>query len=196
MLKLMVKNITIITEVLLLRTFVAINFPDVLKNEIQDIQNTIKPFTKTARWTRKENLHLTLKFLGEIDNSGKETAIKAIQMACEDLKPFEIVFDKLGYFGNPRDMRIMWIGTSGNVDKLFILQKKLEKSFIEYGFSSDEKGFKPHITIGRDVVMSQKVDLSSFSIKLDELYVDKVTLMLSENKGKGYYYTPICQIDL
>ncbi|MDI6601148.1 MAG: RNA 2',3'-cyclic phosphodiesterase [Thermoanaerobacteraceae bacterium] len=174
-----------------MRTFVAINFPDSLKNEIQDIQNSLKSYVKVARWIRMDNFHLTIKFLGEIDERGKEFAIEAIQQACNGLKPFEINFDRIGYFGTYENMRVIWIGMNENADKLVSLQNRIEMSFSDYGFSSDEKGFKPHITIARDVIMTRKIDISSFAIKLDELYVNEVSLMLSENKGKGFYYTPL-----
>lgn len=179
-----------------MRTFVAINFPDILKNEIKDIQNSLKPFVKSARWTTVDNFHLTIKFLGEIDNSEKESAIEAIRIACNGFKPFEISFDRLGYFGSSENMRVVWIGMSKNPDKLFLLQSEIEKSFKAHGFPPDEKGFKPHVTIGRDVILSKKIDLSSFAINMDKLYVDKVSLMLSENSGKGFHYTPIYQIVL
>ncbi len=177
-----------------MRTFVAINFPDDLKNSIRSIQNKLQPYVKTARWTRRENLHLTLKFLGEIDDGEKESAVKAIQKACKGSQPFEMVLDKLGYFGSAENMRVMWMGTS-HADSLLSLQRSVEESFAEFGFLPDNKGFKPHITIGRNVMIDQNIDLSSI-MKPDKLYVDNVYLMLSENKGKGYFYTPIYKIDL
>lgn len=179
-----------------MRTFVAINFPDSLKNEIRDIQNSLKPFVRSARWTAMNNFHLTIKFLGEIDDTEKESAVEAIRMACNVFKPFEIGFDRLGYFGSNENMRVVWIGMSKNPDELVLLQGEIEKCFKVQGFPPDEKGFKPHVTIGRDVIMSKKTDLSSFIINLDKLYVDKISLMLSENSGKGFHYTPIYQVVL
>ena len=177
-----------------MRTFVAVNLPDARKDQMQYIQNSIKPYTKRARFTRRANLHLTLKFLGELDSKGKEKAIKAIEKACVHTKSFEVTFDKLVYFGKEDNMKVMWIGMK-HADNLLSLQRNIEERFTESGFQPDNKGFKPHITIGRDVSLSDK-DLSAFSIYLDKLYIDKIYLMRSENKGKGYFYTPIYQFDL
>ncbi|WP_162523530.1 RNA 2',3'-cyclic phosphodiesterase [Calorimonas adulescens] len=174
-----------------MRAFVAINFPEYIKEEIKGVQDSLKPHVKSARWTRPGNFHLTLKFLGEIDRIQKESACAAIKQVCADMLPFEIEFDGLGYFGTQGDMKVVWIGLNGGIEEIMFLHNNIEKTFKDSGFPSDKKGFKPHITIARDVRILSSLDGPSFRLNLSKIVVSEISLMLSENKGAGFYYTPL-----
>ena len=130
-----------------MRTFIAIPIPDNIKNYLRDIQGQLKKIDLLAKWVNPSNIHMTLKFLGEI----KEEMIPSIENAINEIavnySSLEVDLTKFGFFPNERNPRIFFIST----DKEELLQKiayRLEEKLEGLGFEREYK-FKSHITLAR-----------------------------------------------
>lgn len=129
------------------RAFIAVDFNDVeIVNGILMLQNKITSIGADIKFVEKENLHITLKFLGEVPHD----VIINIQKVLSGIKfkPFSVTVKGLGVFPNYRNIRIVWIGIEEGVDKLKSLQNNIEEKLLVLGFKR-EKDFTPHLTIGR-----------------------------------------------
>jgi 2'-5' RNA ligase len=130
-----------------IRAFIAVDIAPRTIDRITDLMHQLNGRLPGIRWLGPDNLHLTLKFLGSID----ENKIDPIEAALTDsLRPFQrftINAKGLGVFPNPRQARVLWIGLLGN--QLTILQQKVESALTALGFAPEQKSFTPHVTIGR-----------------------------------------------
>jgi 2'-5' RNA ligase len=133
-----------------IRAFIAIELPEAVKTEITRIQDQIKVKSRiTVRWVRPLNIHLTLKFLGDIDIDQVEDITKAIEGASSGFGPFHLGINGLGVFPNPNRVQVIWVGLSGNLDKLDRLQRNIDNALDRLGFPADRRPFSPHLTLAR-----------------------------------------------
>ncbi len=144
-----------------MRVFIAIDLPEELKEKIFRIYNKFK-FIK-AKFVEKENLHITLKFLGELPPN-KVNEIKEALRSIEFDK-FRIKIKGLGAFPDFNNIRVLWIGVTDGKDRLLELQRKVEVVCKKFGFAL-EKEYVPHVTIAR---IKQVFNREKFSEIIDEL---------------------------
>ena len=165
-----------------LRTFIAIDIPDSIKNEITKIQNFLPEFT--GKKTERENLHLTLKFLGEID----EEKIELIKEKLREIKikKFETIIDKIGFFDNrssnvySRNI-IVWLHLT-NCEEL---QKQVDE--VLKGLFEPEKRFMSHMTIAR---VKKIKDKTIFIKDLENLKIPEIKFMIKNFKLKNSILKP------
>jgi 2'-5' RNA ligase len=130
-----------------IRTFIAVDFNNVeVINSILTLQEKITNVEADVKFVEKENLHITLKFLGEVTPS----VIANIQKALSEIKfkPFNVVVKGIGAFPNYRNIRVVWVGIEEGVEELKSLQSRIDEELVVLGFKR-EKDFIPHLTIGR-----------------------------------------------
>jgi 2'-5' RNA ligase len=132
-----------------LRTFIAVEIPERILAGIGQLQKDLKKHRFNVRWVRTENIHLTLKFLGNIPASDVEHISRAIADTAAGQQVFELRASGLGVFPNIRNTRVIWTGLSGNVQALRSLQASLENHLAEKGFQREKRSFKGHLTLGR-----------------------------------------------
>jgi 2'-5' RNA ligase len=109
-----------------------------------------RPTTHQHRaWARPEQIHLTLKFLGNVLVSCVENLITALQQACQGAGPFNLRLAKLGCFPNARSPRIVWVGLAGDLGALMELQGCVVQRMAAFSAHEDSQAFHPHLTIGR-----------------------------------------------
>jgi len=161
-----------------IRLFIALNFKDEVKAQIKEIIDKVKSNSIQGRFVKEEHMHLTLEFLGEIQNSRLDL-IKEI-MDGLDFGAFAFTLSQIGYFRR-REGNIYWLGIK-DIDALFNLQKKLHQSLIDKGFELEDREYKPHITIGREVKLKDGYNtsqLDDIAGKI-EIEIHKVDLRKSE----------------
>jgi len=124
------------------RLFVAIDLPENLRGNVSSLYYG---FPKT-RWTPPEQLHLTLRFIGEVDGQLFQQIIDNLETIR--FAPFSIQFHDLGYFPPRRRPNILWVGVSKN-DALTQLQRRLENCLIKLGLEPERRKYHPHLTIAR-----------------------------------------------
>jgi 2'-5' RNA ligase len=184
-----------------MRLFIAIHIPDDIKQQMADVQRRIRNSGVDASWPRPEGMHLTLKFLGEVPESRTEEIASALAAAVEKRERFRLEIHGTGAFPNGRNARVVWIGVSGDTEKLNALQAAVEQAMAALGMEREEKSFKPHLTIGRiKYIRSRESWLAALEqvkdISLPGFDVKAVSLMKSELKRTGAEYTEIARAEL
>ncbi len=167
-----------------MRLFLAVNFDDATKYHILAVQQRLRE-TAQGDFSRPENLHLTLAFLGEVP-SQKAAAVRRA-MDRTGAVSLHLTFDQTGFFRRDGG-DIWWIGLAEN-PVLFRLQQELCGNLIAEGFRLEERRFSPHITLARRVRLQQEVDRSAILGAPFDTSVDAVSLMRSERLSGVLTYT-------
>ncbi len=184
-----------------MRLFIAIEIPEEIKKEMAAIQRRLKDAGADAGWTRPEGIHLTLKFLGEVPETKISGIMAALANAAKGAGGFRLAVEGVGTFPNPKSARVVWVGVSGDVEKLASLQTAVEDSMAGLGFEREKRAFTPHLTLGRiKYIHSRERWLKALdSVKdagLPALEVKAVSLMKSELKPSGAVYTEMGRVEL
>jgi 2'-5' RNA ligase len=132
----------------MIRCFVAIEIDDAVRKELSSLIEELKPSGRGIRWVRPENLHLTLKFLGEVSEERIPEIEKALNKVAAQLEHFTLRIKGTGTFPEKKRPRVVWAGVESS-GQLFQLQKAIEKALSELGFKEEEREFTGHITLGR-----------------------------------------------
>jgi len=172
-----------------MRLFIAVNFDETIKNELAEISRNFQRFTSQGNFTHRENFHLTLVFLGEVTPERVQDIQQA--MAEVTVKPFLLTMGGLGCFRR-RNGDIYWIGVELN-DHLVELYRQLFDSLTRKGFVLENRKYKPHLTLGRQIKLAGDFDLESLPVATKPLSqkVSKISLMLSERIEGRLTYTEI-----
>ena len=167
-----------------MRLFIAINFDRQTKANLVNVQNHLREYG-SGNFTREDNLHLTLAFLGEISPDRLDT-IKAV-MDRISVPQLKLTFSEIGCFRN--DSELWWIGTEKN-EKLLQLQRELSDGLKSEGFKLESRKFSPHITLARkmhaEMIDREKVLGMPFATE-----TDAISLMLSERVDGKLVYTEL-----
>lgn len=175
-----------------MRLFIAVNFNDEIKDSLQKDMARFAEYAVEGNFSRRENLHLTLVFIGETENvQGAKDA-----MAVIDDKPLTLAIHGFGRFRRAGG-DIYWRGIKQN-NELENIYHKLIKSLANQGFAIDYRQFKPHLTLGRQVVTKPEFDMYKFEKTLPRLHADvnRISLMKSERVAGRLKYTEIYGVDL
>lgn len=173
------------------RLFLAIELSDEWKDLIADYIKKFRqePWAKSLRWTKKENLHLTLRFIGESDEDKLASLIQHTSQIIKSIIPFSLQTNLIQFFPSPHHPRVFAITISPSAD-LFQLQNAMENTAQLSGFAPDTRAFLPHITLAW--LTSKKINLlEKFSLSLPPLTVNHIVLMNSEEIDRQRIYTSI-----
>lgn len=185
-----------------MRLFIAINFPEKVKETIKNSTHFLTlPFPQMS-WTKTDNLHLTLKFLGNIRNKVKSQEDnllpqikKEVERSIEGIRPFKLKFGNLGFF--EREQLIVWLGVTPTPN-LLCLADKIEQGMKKLGWDREKRPYSAHVTLGRGKQISKdvaqkikKTIQTSQKINLLPFLVSEINLMQSELTPSGPIYTPL-----
>jgi 2'-5' RNA ligase len=184
-----------------MRLFIAIEIPAEIKTAMAEIQQGLKNSGVDASWTRAEGIHLTLKFLGEVPEDRIPEIMDGLRSAVEGFGGFRLEVSGTGTFPNAKNARVVWVGLSGKIDALHVLQAAVEAAMIKNGFEQESKKFTPHLTLGRiKYIRSRDAWLTALdrikNVTLPGFDVRAVSLMKSELKREGATYTEMGKIAL
>ncbi len=176
-----------IKEKKLYRIFIAVDFPDNVINEVARVQEILGKRKFTGKLTELENLHLTLKFLGEIE----ENKVEAVKKRLKEIKfeEFEARLEDIGSFNFRGMPRIVWIKIGGR--GIFNLQRKVDEKMLELGFEK-ERRFMSHITITRIKYVKDKKGFVEYvkeiGLKEIKFKINEFKLKESELRELGHIY--------
>lgn len=185
----------------MIRSFIAIELPEETRQKLAAIQEQLSQSRAGVRWVRPTSIHLTLKFLGNIHPTQvDDIAAAAAQVIGED-SPLTLCAAGLGAFPSQRKPRVIWVGLRGEVERLAKIQTDLEKVLEPLGFAREERGFRPHLTLGRVKDRRRLQPLIEALSKLEipefnSFDVDEIILYKSDLRPTGAIYTKLHRMPL
>jgi len=132
-----------------IRAFIAIEIPNEIRAGICQVQAAVRASRLRGAWVRPENMHLTLKFLGDIRPDEIETIAGMMAEACKRYEPFQLTVRGMGVFPGADRPRVLWVGIGGQVDVLEKLQHSLAQQLAEGGYPDEKRRFHAHLTLAR-----------------------------------------------
>lgn len=185
-----------------MRIFCAIELNEKVRSQIEEhikqLQQAVAD--NNASWSRVENIHLTLKFFGNVAESRLNSIASAATRVTKDFSPFEISIEETGSFPKPSQARVLWIGVKDPGGKLGQLQKAFESECEVEGFPKEDREFRPHLTIARIrkpfgarqlAEANKNLGFESLRVVVNELVVFR-----SELSSKGSKYTALSRHQL
>lgn len=176
-----------------IRTFVAIDIPQEIKMELDKLIAELRPHAPDIRWVRAANLHLTLRFLGDIPKDAVAGLAEEIGKNVAGFGTFHISLAGLGAFPNLKKARVIWVGGGQGQERLCELAPKVEKACVDCGFGQADKPFSSHLTIGRVKFPKGHEKLVSIieamSYESPIFAVEQVTIFKSDLLPAGPKYT-------
>jgi len=187
------------------RSFIAIELPDELKLGLAQLETQLKLGKQSwVKWVDPCSIHLTLKFLGSIAVDRISEIIRVMEEAIQGIPPFLLEVKDLGVFPSLRRVQVIWVGISGEVDKLSQLQQHLESNLARLGFAPETRLFTPHLTLARLRNQTSLDERQSFgqliaTTRFEVTYtikVDAINLMRSQLTREGAIYSQISSVGL
>ncbi len=172
-----------------MRLFIAIDIPDWSKQQLEQLQDP----NLGVRWTTPDTMHLTLRFIGNVEEPGKQQEL-VDQLSSIQMPAFEMTIKDLGYFPPRKHPNIIWAGIEDN-SRLTELQQKIEQACRTADFEPDRRSYIPHITIGR-VKSASKKEVNSFinqhkRVRIEEIPVSEFILFESKLDSDGARHFPL-----
>lgn len=189
----------------IVRAFVAIELPEQIKAILSQLQSDLKKSkSASVKWVTPEGIHLTLKFLGNVDASEIPKLNEALSEAVRGVVSFNLELGNPGAFPNILSPRVVWVGLAGELEWLRTLHNNVERVLIPLGFSAEERSFSPHLTLGRvrDDASSDERRRLGEKVSLlkaeGECYfkVDSLSLMRSTLTREGAIYSRLASFML
>jgi RNA 2',3'-cyclic 3'-phosphodiesterase len=183
-----------------MRVFVAVALEAALRKVVAELP----PHLNSAgvfRWVPTGNLHLTLKFLGEIAEERVPRVVGAAQEVAGRATPFPITLGGVGAFPSPKRPQVVWVGVAQGADRLSELARDLDVTLYRVEFPKDSRPFRPHLTIARAKQAGSLPDLSGPLRRLREMVVgaqtvDALLVMQSALNPGGAIYRPVQEVRL
>ena len=177
-----------------IRTFVCIEVPASVRARIEALQRTLRLNDVPISWVKPANIHLTIKFLGDVAASRMDDVRGAVERACEGIPPFAITVEGAGCFPSARSPRVLWVGLSPVPDELRRLHANIETALEREGFAREAKRFSPHLTIARvrDPFKARATveELLAAGFAAETFSAREVIVMRSDLHPSGSIYTP------
>lgn len=179
----------------MIRTFVAITLDDRAKRSIHRVQKELQPKVRGVRWVHPELLHLTVKFLGEIEDGWVVDASEALRRVAARTAPFVLRVGDTGCFPQRGPVRVVWAGIEQEGSQLADLVEAVEAMMEEAGFERERRSFSAHITMGRIRDDRSRGELRSLVggavLKPVDVPVSNLVVMASDLSSSGPTYTPM-----
>ena len=182
-----------------LRAFIAVEMPHHVADAIRKSQQALKRYGIHLRWVRPENVHLTLRFLGDIAADTVPGIQNAMTQAVSGCLPFQLQVKGIGVFPGIKRPQVVWLGVGGQVDLLDGLYQELSMRLSGLGIPPETRPFRGHLTIGR---VKGRLDSERLGMTLSELAevetklftVAGYCLFKSDLTPGGAMHTPLVQV--
>ena len=192
------------------RAFIAIALNKTLYKELAVLQQKLKASNADVKWVAPENIHITLKFLGNITDEQIETVKDALKKSCAQFKSYDTSLKGIGAFPDFLSPRVIWVGMDEGSKQTSLICDSIEENLAKAGFPKEERKFSAHLTLGRvrpsagsgqgsfknkqklaEVIEKEKSFYSSEKLSVQEIILFKSTLT-----GSGSIYEPILKTTL
>lgn len=182
-----------------IRSFIAIDLNPEIQRKLGEVIHQLKPASaNVVRWVPENNIHITLKFLGDTSPANVEILKKILTVEANQVQPFDLKIEGVGAFPSIRRPRVIWVGIE-TPPVLFALQRAIDVETQRLGYTPEDRPFSPHLTLGRlahnaspeeirqvgDLLAASKIPISA------TVHVKTVVLFRSDLQPGGAVYTPI-----
>jgi 2'-5' RNA ligase len=187
------------------RLFIAISLPEVIKDEIETAQGELRRALPgdDLRWTKREQFHLTLKFLGNVSVNRTEALIRSVQEACENHPAMRLCAGRIGFFPHLRSPRVIWAWVHDREDLLPKLQSAIELAVRDFTTGAAEEKFTGHVTLGRakNIGRPQAEILAKLAGGMSERFfgewtASKIEIIRSQLSSDGARYATLAVVAL
>lgn len=188
-----------------IRTFVAVKINDDVARALIDLQSNLKRQLGGVqiKWSSRNQLHITLVFLGNVSVGRVEDLVGALDRACEGIGPMTFRVAGVGAFPSKDRPRVIWAGVDGDVAALSELQKRVASATYGFGDSNEDREFHPHLTLGRlsrrsgaEELAAARALRSVSPATIGEWRAESVFLVKSELRPDGPIYTDLAEFAL
>lgn len=185
------------------RLFWAVNLPADVKLKLAELQARMQRKTADVKWVEQQNLHLTVKFLGNAGRDRINEIVRAVESAVADSGLIRLELGGTVFFPHKMQPQVIWVGVRGELDKFRRLHHLVEKSLAGIGFPSENRGFSPHLTLGRvryprgaGGLARDLEAMARESACFGRVDVKTVDLMESELTSRGPVYSVLARVKL
>lgn len=178
------------------RSFIALDLPPTVKRALEDVAVRLSGTLDAVRWVKSENIHLTLKFLGDVQEDRFPDLQDAIDRVGTAFGPIQLGLDAVGAFPSPGRARVIWVGLSGDLLQLNRMHLEMDSAALECGFEPETRPFRPHLTLGRS--RSATVSLPDVDQMVSPILFEAARLRLirSDLGRRGARYTDLHSVVL
>lgn len=183
-----------------IRTFVALDPGKAIRDRLASLQDKLAPAGADVKWVERENLHVTMLFLGEVDERDVLDVCRTVGRVCAERPAFPATIEGANCFGNPRRPRTLWVGVGEGAAEITALHDDMETALMELGcYRREERAFTPHITLGR--VGNSADELAAALLKhrdwkAGDTVIRAVHVMSSQLTPKGPIYAVLSRAAL
>jgi len=184
-----------------IRSFIAVNLTDEVRASLAKVEEELRRTGANVRWVAPQNFHLTLVFLGYVDQDKLGEIAAAMREAVAEIKPFDIEFSGVGGLPSPTRPRVVHVGVKDETGGLVKLNERISAAMRPFDVKIEDRKYVPHMTLGRvaspknmDALIEAFKKLSSQSFGI--LHVGSVELMLSDLRPSGPVYTVAAKVEL
>ncbi len=179
-----------------MRLFIAIGIDETIAQKIKSLIADLKGSLQGVRWVREDGIHITLKFLGEIDKIKSEEVILSLEQISSRYAAMSISISQLGKFPERGIPRVIWLGAQEDTGILKKLSADIEEEMEKIGFEKEKREFKPHVTLGRvkryrEAGKSIPINWSDKEISFGSFWAEHIFLMKSTLRPDGARYEKI-----
>ncbi|HAG12188.1 MAG TPA: RNA 2',3'-cyclic phosphodiesterase [Desulfotomaculum sp.] len=186
-----------------LRLFWAVNLPFETKRKLNGIQLKLRDIPCDVKWAEEENLHFTLKFLGNVEVSAVPGLVDSVKAALAGVPVFTVRPLGMGFFPGSARPRVLWVGLQGELGRLQKIYELINSAHLAHGFQLEKRPFSPHLTLARlrfgkgsEAFVTKVNEMSPEVEQIGSLKVRSVDLMQSELNRRGPVYTPLAKVEL
>ena len=180
-----------------IRSFLAFELPVDIKRIIMAVSEDLRRLSLNVRWVNVTNIHLTVVFMGDVQEGQIGPIQEIVKDICKGYGPFSIAIKGIGLFGGRRNPRVLWIGLDGAIDRMACFRDDLQEGLKSFGIKEEKRRFKPHLTLGRfrkgaragthlDDLLSRYHDLTS-----PDCIIEELVLFKSDLKPGGAVYSKL-----
>lgn len=190
----------------MIRSFIALELSEEIYRNLGKLIESLKKgvqFTPSRpSWVKPESIHLTLKFLGNIDENMVAPISEVVKTAAEETSAFTIRIRDLGVFPDERRPRVLWCGMTKGEMQTTTLQKKIDRSLLSLGFEKEKRPFHPHLTLARikslkgTAALMNIIKANQQNSFVGECQIDRLILFRSELHPDGARYTKLFEAPL
>jgi RNA 2',3'-cyclic 3'-phosphodiesterase len=183
------------------RCFIAVPLSPPASSVARRLVTQLQQQVPNVKWMRPEEMHITVKFLGELDNRDLLRVGEELRRACAEVEPFSASLEGLGTFPKNKTPRVIWAGVQGGREYFEQLYHQLDQALVELGVPQEGKAYTPHLTLGR---VGKGVDMDLLMRSLQRaapemkgtFEVDEVVLFTSLREKGGFIHEPIDTVEL